>query len=222
MKKFFNANAIIVALWFVACGHPIDIANTADDQIPLNEATAEETAIIDTVKQDIIQIAASYGVLLDLDRLPIVVSSKQDIPNADGSNGYQGLCILDQIGNGTAILLSKQMLKLDLYKAEKYKRNEVALDTFKTLLHEVGHCYFGRKHESEVLEIEKYQLTIREKNETYNLPFLPASVMDNSAGTVIPYSLKRYYVAEIVGFYRAKSLQEVAQFVNATVTLVKE
>lgn len=213
--------AIILVFLLSACDlRPFDASAKTNEDIPLNEASVEEVSLIDDIKKDIAQIALSYGVSLDLDKLPIIVSDKQDIPNADGVSGYQGLCFLDENGKGTAILLSKRMLKSDLYEAEKPKKDEIALDTFRTLLHEVGHCYFGREHESNVLESKNFQLTIRQKKETYNFSFLPASIMDNSAGTIIPNSLKRYYVAEIIGYYRAKSLQEVADFISAEVTPV--
>ncbi|MBK9322345.1 MAG: hypothetical protein IPM97_05225 [Bdellovibrionaceae bacterium] len=208
----------LLAVSILSCNRPFGAIDGLDYEIPDDESTTEERQLINEIKADIIQTSVSFGIKLDLDKLPIIVTSRQDIVTSEGNTGFNGLCFWDQNKKGKAILLNKAPFRYDLYKAESLKKAELAPQTFHTLLHEIGHCYFGREHESQILQRDGKQITIHQTNESYNLPFVTTSVMDNTAGSMIPYSLKKYYVAEIIGYFRASSLDEVAHFINAEMT----
>jgi hypothetical protein len=86
---------------------------------------------------------------------------------------------------------------------------------FRVLLHEIGHCYFHREHEEEHISQpgRLVQLTVKQRGVTgkVDLPFLDATVMvpENLS---VPIVLEKYYVAEILGVIRAKTLQDLAPY----------
>ena len=92
---------------------------------------------------------------------------------------------------------------------------EVESTLFRVLLHEIGHCYFLREHEQ--AEIEEpgrlVELSLKQRGVTAKVQFpsLDATVMvpENLS---VPIALEKYYVAEILGLARAKTLQDFAPY----------
>jgi hypothetical protein len=220
MKIFKRMAAVCLIFTLLACGNQnSQPATETQKPIPVNEATQAETDLIESEKAEITEIAKTLGVELDLDQIPVIVTTANGLKNSEGLPAYQGLCEFDSNGKGRFIILTKEVLNFDLMKSSVYSQRELTLLSFQVLLHEIGHCYFNRKHETNNLEKTGYEFVIAQKSEKFSYDQLPTSIMSTSVGATLPYNLKKYYVAEILGVFRANSAEELSQYTDTEIQL---
>ncbi len=100
MKK--STFLLFIVLLILSCNRKKGASDGLNAEIPADEATEEERQFINEIKADITQISTSCGVKLDLDRIPITVTSRQDIVTAEGNTSLDKLHL-----NKSAKLINK-------------------------------------------------------------------------------------------------------------------
>lgn len=167
-----------------------------------DEATAQERDLIEEQMSLIKGFAAEFGVDTDLNRIPIFVSSDASIPATTPS-----FCIMN--GNvGTKIVLNKNFFKDRVYD----KDTGLASPLFNLLVHEIGHCYMGRSHEEALLKkkgyLVEFDVVNRKGRDVARYYSVQATMMHNTY-FAMPKTLEKYYVGEIFGKWRARSLEQL-------------
>lgn len=178
-------------------------AKQPDIHIPKDEATSSEKRHLQQIKSEIVKLFKQEGVHLDLNDVPIVVSS-------ENLEGNAGLCVRD--GDGAPVYMQLSPLLLSRSRSDLHS-SAVEEPGFIILLHEIGHCYFGREHDPAKLRAEDHLMVFTEKTSggpsTLALTHLPVSIMAEDYDSLLPNSLKIYYVRELLGrdrFTHAKDL----------------
>ncbi|WP_155722560.1 hypothetical protein ACLWBD_08885 [Bdellovibrio sp. HCB117] len=205
MKKLILLPLTLLA--FIGC------ANSSDDspggevlqgtESVVDEASAEERNIVDENMALIRDYAAQFSINVDWNKIPVVVS-KTHLQRESSS------CVRDANGVGTKIVLNKKFFSARVYD----KETGYASPLYNLLIHEIGHCYMNRNHEEALLKKAGYraQFVIDGKNgrQVVSYPSIQVSMMQN-AFFQMPKVLMPYYVGEIFGAYRAKSLEDLQQ-----------
>ncbi len=168
--------------------------------IPADEASAEERAEIESALREIESVAAELSAPRDFHRLPVIVTT------AENFTDHPAACVSEN-GEGRFILLKPSVIEQE--KEERKSGRHSAL--LRVLLHEIGHCYFGREHETAQIQSPGYVIEIESAAGPIYYHSLDVSVMVKES-LVIPTPLERYYVAELLGLTRAESLADIAAF----------
>ena len=197
--SFFS---ILIALFLLNSG--CTQQRDASYDFPVDVGTLEDHAKIQQTALEIEKVAASLGKGKDFHSFPVFVVGK-NTPHAMGS----AYCLSDSSGHGVYIGIRRHLLE---ETAEMNANGFGKSRLFLILLHEYGHCLFGRAHDTELL---------RQPNTRINLQADPASsvfqsvvalpptcMYPNAYITELPDSLKKYYVGELFGLGRMKSLGE--------------
>lgn len=178
---------------------PIQNAEAVQD-----EASSNERQMLEETMQLIQGYATEWGVTMDLNRIPIVVTSKRLDLNASSQCVYRG-------NVGIKMLVQKQFFTERVYE----KDTGYASPLFNLLVHEIGHCYMMRKHEDALLRKTGYKaqfvIESNKGNEKAQYYSVQASMMHNQYFRM-PRLLERYYVGEIFGKFRAKSLDDLQKY----------
>jgi hypothetical protein len=170
--------------------------------VPADEATSEQRAQVEALKAELEGDFAAAGLPTNLDRIPVVV--------ADLGDRYVGACYKDDEGRPLVIALHPRALSFQV------PSGYLTL-AYITLLHEVGHCYFNRVHEEDVISQAGTMAKLKVANGEEAISErkflrLRASVMNDTNHEAIPEGLRQYYVAEILGQARAHDWQGLAAF----------
>jgi hypothetical protein len=170
---------------------------------PPDQSSAEETKAINATLARIEALTVEVGDERHFRSLPIIVRETADasvVPNF-------GACIRSA-GKAQYILLKKEVFVQEkrLVKMEAADRT-----LFRVLLHEIGHCYFGREHDNARIESEGQFLEITSGGKSLQYMSLDVSAMAE-ATLVQPSALDKYYVAELLGLARATSPDEIKPF----------
>lgn len=167
-----------------------------------DEASAQERGLIEEQMSIIKGFAAEFGVTTDLDRIPIFVSSDASIPATTPS-----FCIMNGTV-GTKIVLNKNFFKERVYE----KDTGLASPLFNLLIHEIGHCYMGRSHEEALLKKRGYMAEfdiVSSKGRDVARFYSVQSTMMHNTYFAMPKTLEKYFVGEIFGKWRARSLDQL-------------
>ncbi len=201
--------AFLLLPFLYACGsdnkgdvrqHPSSLA------IPADEATAEERKQIDSTLLEIETLAGELGRPQSFRSLPIVVSTE-----SMAKTERAGACYLEN-GRGRYILVNRVVLR----EEERLVGIGLQSTLFRVLLHEIGHCYFGRDHLEDKLSERGRRLRFPADRFRRRPEFSELNVSSMESRTLLlPIALKKYYVAEILGLFRARSLAELAQYTGA-------
>lgn len=162
-------------------------------EAPQNIASASDQITLDIMISEIEDILRNIGITKSLSTIPILVT---DQISGDGK------CSLT--GSQNYIAIHK-----DLFHYEDLDSNIDQIPRlWFVLLHEIGHCYFYRHHESKkILPTRGYVFTFINKVNT-DLGYLcfhsykeswPATVMGPNGLSTAPSSLKTFYVEELIG-----------------------
>ncbi len=158
--------------------------------VPESQASAMNKSEIDEELDKLQQEFADMNVHVNLKALPVVVAP---LPF-----GVVGRCQYGKKDHGIYIILSPHlfldevMLPLDAPVFEK--------DFVRVLLHEIGHCYFHRKHEApRFLEIPGQSFELQNENAYALMDKIPTSLMPAESAYRMPKALRKYYIAEIAG-----------------------
>ncbi len=157
---------------------------------PANEATPEMKSEINEELTKLEQEFSEFGVKINLHELPVVVAS---LPF-----GVVGRCQYGRKNAGIFIVLSPlnfqkpEFAPLDDHLFEK--------EFVRVLLHEIGHCYFGRQHETATyLESPGNSFELHHEGTSVVFDKIPRSLMPAESPYRLPKALRKYYISEIAG-----------------------
>jgi hypothetical protein len=160
-----------------------------DPVAPQSQASSALKADIDDELTKLEDDFRDINVNVDLKRLPVVIAP---LPF-----GVVGRCQYGHRKSGIFIILSPVLFPGDNFESENdlYEKEFV-----RVLLHEIGHCYFGRKHEAPAfLEIPGSAFEFDQNGMTVRFDKIPRSLMPAQSFYKMPKVLRKYYVAEIAG-----------------------
>lgn len=176
--------------------------------IPSDEATSEEKEKIELALSKIESIATELGYDKKFRKLPIIV---QATSLSMGRNS--GYCAWDQNGDGRYIALNRSIFASDP-SANRFDF------LFGVLLHEIGHCYFRRGHESRVFKKEGFRISVEVTDESggtqISLDEIPVSIMYTKTSQEsfllikVPLNFQKYFVSEVLGVARINSDSDLA------------
>jgi hypothetical protein len=195
---------IALLLAFTGCAKENSAATTQSVTAPEDQADATQRAAIDATLTKIEAFTRILGKPHTFRSLPIVVTTDTHFTD------HPAACVSVK-GAAQFILVKPAVFEAE----ERIAPNKVDSTLFRILLHEIGHCYFHREHEEDHIAQpgRLVELTLNRQGVTskVNVPFLDATVMvpENLS---VPIALEKYYVAEILGVTRAKTLQDLAPY----------
>jgi hypothetical protein len=177
------------------------------NQLPIDEATTEEKQKIDQALTKIESLASELGYENNFRRIPVVVIAGG--PPIGKKSGY---CSWDENRSGQFIVLNRTIFATD----SSPNRFDFL---FGVLLHEIGHCYFGRTHDSRVFKKEGYRILIEVVDESggseISMDEVPVSIMYTKSSQEsfvlikVPQTFQKYFVAELLGLAQINSDEEL-------------
>lgn len=183
-----------------ACG---EYGRDSGQPIPVDQATSSDRLRIQETLGEIEELIASFGVPVDFKSIPIVVTDDMEAA---------GVCQRDPSGSRTYIGIHSLIMNIG------NPSFGTTSPLFDVLLHEIGHCYFGRNHDDTQIERDGADIIIVETGPGWRreIPYasVPASIMISEVSVALPVSLKRYYVGELLGKYRATDATELRDFAS--------
>jgi len=173
--------------------------------LPKDSVTAAEKLKIQTATARIEADLKEAGVSIKLDTVPVIVSDF-------GDHVTMGRCYQDSKGTPIAIVLSHAVLSFDA-PDEDFEPWYLTV-----LLHEIGHCYFNREHEDDMIypngQMIFGKLAAHSREQGWGA--LNPSVMNTSGERNLLKVLRAYYVKEIAGLDRAHSWEHFAEYTPIT------
>ncbi len=153
---------------------------------------------VDKIQRDFDEI----GVNVDLRSIPYHVTTLEPTVG--------GVCAYRADGSPIGIAISHDLLK---NWAVEDEHNYGLI--YKILLHEIGHCFFRRAHETDTFTIPNFFMILK----THDHSFLPKGSIEKSAmldggGAMIPKALWPYYVKEIAGLDRINLLADLERYMD--------
>lgn len=186
------------------------------EAIPTDDATVEERATIEKTMSHLTELFKANGYTGNFDSMPILVTSED--PNETGRVGY-----CDELGLGTGryIVINRWTFEQDM---EDDSKSEVTA----TLLHEIGHCYFARGHDHDLISSADYVINLEYSGERGGTQIIvdgiPATVMyvtpqerPNSSVVTSNRELQTYYVRELLGLERIQNMNDLNRFKSVKV-----
>lgn len=195
-----NLMAICLLATLFGCG-PTSQPSAEPEAMPIDESTPTERKLIESKIKEISDIAEKLGYKEGFTEVPVYVTS------ADLK--LTAYCRTDGSRRGQVIVLTRKALSSGRKHYDKL---------FGILLHEIGHCYFSRDHETRKLKIDqkKFVIQVKDNNKKKKISgrALPTSMMYTGPGSLQFLDnpeLKKYYVAEILGGEAWQSTSDVTQ-----------
>lgn len=170
----------------------------------VDESSPEERALLAENMELINSYAAEFSQQLDFRTVPVLVTTRKDIIKTGN-----GLCLYEG-KKGLKIYLRKDFFAPSLFE----KDTGYSPAIYNQLIHEIGHCYLLRKHEHVFLSKPGYQAKFKiagKQPSEYSYHSIPASMMADDFSFRIPKQLEKYYVWEIFGKFRAKTLEDLQE-----------
>jgi hypothetical protein len=207
MKSFFFLVSLaIVSFVVMSCQRSQEI-----EPIPADDATPEERITLEKSMSHITEVFKENGYKGAFDKMPIIVTSGDP-----DTSGWVGLCAGIGEGTGRYIAIKHWAFEQDL-------KDDTKSEVTSILLHEIGHCYFGRGHDSELIASAEYIINITYFNERGGTQELvdgvPATIMYTTQGER-PYrsiltsnrDLQTYYVRELLSIEHMRSVNDLRKF----------
>jgi hypothetical protein len=162
--------------------------------IPKDEATGAERAQIDSALNQISDLSEKFGKRREFKDMPIIVTS--DDPKKTGIAGY--------CSSAPFIALSRFL----------FSENTPDSLLVTTLLHEIGHCYFGLGHTDEWISKPGYSFVFYKTDPKHPgmsvYPEICVTIMCSRG--LEPGQLLEYYVGVLLGQPKAKSVTDLERF----------
>lgn len=175
--------------------------------VPADEATAQERAQIASTVKEIETLAGELARPQAFRSLPVVVTTE-----SMAETKRAGACFMEN-GRGKFILVNREVFREEARMAAG--RFQTTL--FRVLLHEIGHCYLGRDHletrisgQGRKLRFHRREPGKKAFDDLFSSDYNVSSM--ESQSLVMPLALKKYYVAELLGLFRAASLNDIAEY----------
>lgn len=181
---------------------------SSDREVPKSKATVEESAAIDTALEEISDLSEKFGPRQTFRKIPIVVTD-HDMKKTT----WIGLCSYAE----PYIAINRAAFQQGLNGDTKL---------FNVLLHEIGHCYFDREHNSRTFYKKDHWVMLtsidleRRSASSHSFHEICASAMCEKSratglkGPQMPPQLKEYYVGEIMGGITANELSDLERYVD--------
>jgi hypothetical protein len=204
-RNFLPALALCLAL-FSCAKVEAPLSQTPRIAPPADEAVAAERSQIDAMLSQIEAFTRLLGKPQSFRSVPVVVTTSNQYTN------HAAACVA--VSGAPQFIL----VKPSVFENEaRISEGELESSLFRVLLHEIGHCYFHREHEAAEIGApgQFVELAVKRKALTGKIQFpcLDATVMVPENLTV-PIALEKYYVAEILGLARAKTLADLASYAS--------
>jgi hypothetical protein len=202
------ATALALSLLCLACAKERegDFVSAASVTVPADEATPEERERINATLDEIEALAGQLARPQSFRSLPVIVTTE-----SMAESHRAGACYFEN-GRGKFILVNRVVLRQE----ERLRTVGLESTLFRVLLHEIGHCYFGREHLEEKISQKGRRLRFAPDRQERRPVFEEFNVSSMESKTLlIPLALKKYYVAEILGLFRARSLEDLAAYTGA-------
>lgn len=189
-------------LLLTACGRKV-----VNKKLPENETSPLVSNQIDEALKMFEQDFKESGILINLHRLPVIV----------GKIKNRGECHYDKNNKPRAIVLNRNLFPS--------KDSALIEATFvQVLLHEIGHCYFDRQHKK-TSGISTNGKTIALPTEAYVPGWgadrviihdkgLAVSIMETPFKSILPKALRKYYVAELAGKDKARTIEDLKKYTD--------
>lgn len=158
--------------------------------MPANEASPETQEMIHAELLRLQKDFSELNVNVNLTRLPVVVSN---LPF-----GVVGRCQYKQKSDGAYIILSPSLFweNTDLPTPDAFLFEK---EFVRVLIHEIGHCYFHRKHEEpKWIEAPGHSIELIAEGGTITYDRIPRSLMPAESNFRLPKNLRKYYLEELV------------------------
>lgn len=199
--------ALLLCLALAGCAKA-DTAGTATQAqhipVPTDEADEGERAQIDATLSRIEELTRTLGKPHTFRSVPVVVTTSNQYTD------HPAACVA--LGGEPQFILVKPGV---FTEEAQIAPGNIESSLFRVLLHEIGHCYFHREHEEAQIEEagRMIELTVNQQGVSGRIqfPYLDATVMVPENLTV-PIALEKYYVAEILGLARAKTLDDLVPY----------
>lgn len=173
--------------------------------IPEDQATEEERLLLSSTVRLIEDYASELGHNVKFDSVPIVIRVREN-----PAENIAGRCHYKYDLTGSHIEIFKDVVPISLARRE----NSFAPELFIVLLHEIGHCYFQRSHQNDLIKKSGYEMIFELRDSDIVFSEVPSSVMIEAWNMGLPKSLERYYVGEVLGLYRATTPEELKNYVS--------
>ncbi len=187
---------LILIIALMGCGKTVTKRGAS---FPSNEASPLESSQLDRALIKIQTEFETIGVSVNLRSLPYSVTTL-------GGN-RAGVCY-KKGGRSIGIALDHSTL------ADHFHTNDYLNDLYRVLLHEIGHCFFNRDHESGLIKAHGHDLKIfiaQDRGEGYYTALMN-TVMATDGWHLIPNILWPYYVKEIAGQDRINKWKEFDRY----------
>lgn len=196
---------LLFAFTLVACG------KQQADQIvlPANQSSPYEQSVLSD---------ALDKIQSDFDQLNVNVNLRSiRYSVAQLNSDLAGYCIYRADGSPVGIALNHSIFENWQIESER----EYGL-LFKVLLHEIGHCFFGRHHEEELFTVPGFFLRIDLYGNSRELwSHFPVSVMNDTGHlSSIPKSVWPYYVREVAGLDRVNDVTDIQRYVPVSLEAI--
>lgn len=200
---------IFYSFLFLSCGAWAPQGSSQNVAVPKDEATSKDLLAIERTLELISEQASVLGYQNDFRDIPIVVRA-----SGGQAESVAGRCHFTANGKGHYIELFKDVLELEAPR----RSSAYCTDLFIVLLHEIGHCYFHRPHDHAMIKEEGFEMIFQMPSAhgaaEVSYSELPASIMIGSWQVGIPRSLEKYYIAELLGLFRAQTPYDLQGFVK--------
>src|SRR5690349_10607583 len=130
---------LLLLIFLVSCGKQTLVEG---QKFPVNEASKLESDKLEDALAIIQEEFDRQGIKVDLKALPYSVS---DI------DAY-GICYYKNSGKPLGIALNHELFENTYESSQSYGL------LFKVLAHEIGHCFFDRRHDESYFKVEGYKL----------------------------------------------------------------
>lgn len=190
---------LIFALLLLGCGR-----DGNSPALPPAITTVDEKQQIAQALETIQAELDASGVKKDVSSVPVYVANIAD-PKV------QGQCFRNRKGKPMAIVLRRSLM-------QQVSTDENLLPWYYTvLLHEIGHCHFGREHENEILQNTGHEmlftnLSTDHKSSQYRMSYIAPSVMNLNGDKMLLKDLNSYFVREIAGLERIQSWGDLERY----------
>ncbi|RYZ63960.1 MAG: hypothetical protein EOP09_16755 [Proteobacteria bacterium] len=202
-----TAAALFLSGTLLSCSPAPEVEKTT----PADEATAEERAAIDRTLVQLTGLFRKNGYEGSFDKMPILVVS-----NDPGQPGWAGRCV--GIGKGTG-----RYIAISRWAFQHNSEDESDSRLTAVLLHEIGHCYFAREHDHELVSSSTYETNVeysgRRGRRQNRVDGVPATVMYVTRGHFPHASIVTanrefltYYVRELLGFPKIQNINDLSKF----------
>ncbi len=173
--------------------------------IPADEATDAEKEILFKALDRIQDEFDGIGVSVNLRSIPYHVATLD--------SSLAGYCAYRADGSPIGIAINHSVFN--------YWGSETELHygpIYKVLLHEIGHCFFGRDHDQEMFSVPGHELGLQllAGHPEEIRSELELSAMKDYAEPFTAKALWPYYIKEIAGQDRITSLADLRRYVEVT------